>query len=123
MNTNDPDALQSAAGQFDLILSTVNQALDWNRYLSTLRPKGRLHFVGAVLDALDIAVFPMILGQYSISGSPVGSPNTMRTMLEFAVRHNIKPAVEFFSFEQVNQAVARLESGKARYRIVLSHAA
>ena len=40
-------------------------------------------------------------------------------MLEFAVQHNIKPVVEMFKFAQINEALAHLKSGKARYRIVL----
>ena len=57
----------------------------------------------------------------SISGSPVGSPANIAKMLEFAAVHDIKPVVEHFKFDQVNEAIEHLESGKARYRIVLSH--
>jgi uncharacterized zinc-type alcohol dehydrogenase-like protein len=41
-------------------------------------------------------------------------------MLDFAARHDIKPVIEKFRMDQVNQALARLRSGQARYRIVLS---
>lgn len=121
LNSTDSAAIEAAAGRFDLILSTVHAALDWNAFIAALRSKGRLHFVGATLDALDIGVFPLILGQRSISGSPVGSPEALRTMLDFVVQHDIRPIVEHFRFDQVNEAVARLAAGKARYRIVLSH--
>lgn len=120
LDSRDKAALKAAAGSFDLILSTVNVKLDWNTYLATLRPKGRLHFVGATLEPLDIGVFSLIGGQRSISGSPVGSPATIAKMLEFAVRHQIQPQVEVFPFDQVNRAVERLRSGQARYRVVLS---
>lgn len=120
LDSRDKAALKAAAGSFDLILSTVNVKLDWNTYLATLRPKGRLHFVGATLEPLDIGVFSLIGGQRSISGSPVGSPATIAKMLEFAVRHHIQPQVEVFPFDQVNRAVERLRSGQARYRVVLS---
>ena len=120
INSRNSEELEAAAGQFDLILSTVNVKLDWNTYLSTLNSKGRLHFVGAVMDPLDIGVFPLIMGQRSISGSPVGSPATIAKMLNFAAMHNIKPIVENYPFDQVNEAIEKLKSGKARYRIVLS---
>lgn len=120
LDSRDKAALKAAAGRFDLILSTVNVKLDWNSYLATLRPKGRLHFVGATLEPLDIGAFSLIGGQRSISGSPVGSPATIARMLEFAVRHKIQPMVEVYPFDQVNQAVQRLRSGQARYRVVLS---
>ncbi len=120
VNSRDPDQLEAAAGEFDLILSTVNVKLDWDAYVAALRPKGRLHLVGATLDPLDIGVFPLIVGQRSVSGSPVGSPAAIATMLEFAARHDIKPVIEIFPWDRVNDAIEHLRSGKARYRIVLS---
>lgn len=111
--------IKALAGQFDLILSTVNVKLDWNAYIFALKPKGRLHFVGASLEPLEIGIFSLIAAQRSVSGSPVGSPATIARMLEFAVRHQIKPVIETYPFDQVNEAMARLRSGQARYRLVL----
>ena len=119
LNSRDPKAIEAAAGRFDLLLSTVNVKLDWNLYLGTLKPRGRLHFVGATLDPLDINVFALIMTQRSISGSPVGSPATITKMLEFVKRHDIKPVIEKFSFDRINEALDRLRSGNAHYRIVL----
>jgi len=121
INSRDPEALEAAAGQFDLVLSTVNVKLDWNKYLETLRTKGRLHLVGATLEPLDLQLFPMLVGQRSVSSSPTGSPANITRMLEFAARHQIKPVIEKFRFDQVNEALAHLRSGQARYRIVLTN--
>lgn len=119
LDSRDPSLLEAAAGRFDLIVSTVNAKLDWNAYMSALKPRGRLHFVGATLEPLDLQVFPLIMGQRSVSGSPVGSPGTIGAMLDFAARHQITPETEHFPMDRVNDAIARLESGQARYRIVL----
>lgn len=121
LNSSNAEELEAAAGQFDFIISTVNVRLDWNAYVNTLAPKGRLHFVGATLEPLDIGVFPLIMGQRSISGSPVGSPGTIKTMLDFAALHKIEPVTEYFRFDQVNEAMDKLRQGKAHYRIVLKH--
>jgi uncharacterized zinc-type alcohol dehydrogenase-like protein len=40
-------------------------------------------------------------------------------MLDFAARHHIAPQVERFPMSKVNEAMAHLDSGKARYRIIL----
>ncbi len=120
INSRDPDAIQAAAGQFDLIISTVNVKLDWNAFVAALKPRGRLHLVGATLEPLDLGLFPLLMGQRSVSSSPVGSPVNIARMLDFAARHDIKPIIETFRMDQVNDALARLRSGKARYRIVLS---
>ncbi len=121
LNSKDPAALKKAAGSFDLIISTVNVKLDWNAYIGTLAPKGRLHFVGATLEPLDIAAFSLIGGQRSVSGSPVGSPRVIADMLDFAALHKIEPIVESFKFSQINEAIDKLRNGSPRYRVVLSH--
>jgi uncharacterized zinc-type alcohol dehydrogenase-like protein len=61
----------------------------------------------------------MLFGQHSVSGSPVGSPATIRKMLEFAARHGINPMTEHFPLSQVNEALDHLRAGKPRFRIVL----
>ena len=119
LDSRDPQALGN--GSFDLILSTASADLDWERYLTALRPKGRLHFVGIAPKPIVAHVFSLIGGQKSISGSPTGGPATLATMLDFVVRHQIEPAIEVFPFSQVNEAMEHLRSGKARYRIVLKH--
>lgn len=119
LNSRDEDAVAEAAGRFDMILSTVSVKLDWNLYLSTLKAGGRLHFVGATTEPLDINVFQLILAQREVSGSPVGSPTTIAEMLEFAARHKIAPQVERFPMSRVNDALERLKNGDVRYRVVL----
>lgn len=120
IHSRDPDAIEKAAGRFDLIISTVNVKLDWNAYVGTLRPRGRLHLVGATLEPLDLSLFPLLMGQRSVSSSPVGSPANIDRMLRFAARHRIQPVIETFPMDQVNDALEHLKSGKARYRIVLN---
>ena len=107
------------AGSLDLINVTVNVSLDWGSLMATLAPRGRLHFVGAVLEPVPVPVMPLLLGQQDISASPTGSPTAMSTMLDFAARHDILPTVEHFPMSQVNEAFEHLRSGKARYRTVL----
>lgn len=111
VNSRDPKAIEAVANSFDFILSTVNADLDWGIYINALRPKGRLHFVGVVPNAIQMGAFPIILGQKSLSGSPLGSPTTTAKMLDFAARHGIEPVTETFNFSQVNDAIAHLEAG------------
>src|SRR5262249_3991239 len=71
------------------------------------------------LEPIPVAAFSLILQQRSVSGSPTGSPVAIEEMLDFAARHNIAPQTEHFPMSKINEAFARLSSGKARYRIVL----
>lgn len=119
LNSRDVGALEAAAGKFDLLLSTVNVKLDWNAYLGTLSPRGRLHNLGAVLEPLEMQAMQLMFAQRSVSGSPVGSPATIAKMLTFCARHAIEPTTEHFPMSKVNDAIEHLRAGKARYRIVL----
>jgi uncharacterized zinc-type alcohol dehydrogenase-like protein len=119
INSRKPEELESIKGSLDFILNTTNVSLDWDSYLGALAPKGRLHTVGAVLEPMAIPAFSLIMGEKSVAGSPLGSPALTATMLDFCVRHDIYPMVEEFPMEKVNEAMAHLEKGKARYRVVL----
>ncbi len=117
-STRDDAALANLVGQFDMILVTVNVELPWEKYIAMLKPKGKLHLVGAA-PSVSSGVFPLLAGQKSIGASPLGSPYYTKEMLHFAARHSISPVIEKFKMSEVNEALAHLESGKARYRIVL----
>ena len=119
LNSRDKAEIKSAQGRFDFIISTVNVKLDWNGYIATLAPRGRLHFVGAVAAPLDISVFGLMVAQRAISSSTVGSPSSMVKMLDFVRVHGIKPQVEEFAFADINQAMDRLRNGQPHYRVVL----
>jgi alcohol/geraniol dehydrogenase (NADP+) len=118
-NTKQDGALKKIARSLDLIISTINAPQDIGGLLDTLKPKGELHNVGAVLKPLEVPAFSLILGQKSVSGSPAGSPTAMDDMLQFSARHSIAPITETFPMSKVNDALDRLRSGKARYRVVL----
>jgi len=119
--SNDAKALKQIAGTLDVILVTVNVTLNWNAMLAALAPRGRLHFVGAVLEPVPVPAFALIGGRKSVSGSPLGSPATAATMLEFCARHAISPQVEMFPMSRINDALDHLRAGKARYRVVLEN--
>jgi uncharacterized zinc-type alcohol dehydrogenase-like protein len=119
VSSRDSAAIRNLGGAFDLLISTVNVALDWDAMIGTLAPNGRLHMVGALLEPIPVAAFSLIAQQRSISGSPTGSPTAIAAMLDFAARHRIAPQTEHYPMSRINDAFARLASGKARYRIVL----
>jgi len=121
INSKDSEELKSVTGKLKFILNTTNVSLDWDSYLTALSPKGKLHTVGAVLEPMEIPAFSLIMGDKSVGGSPIGSPEIIRIMLDFCNRHNIYPNVEEFPMEEVNEAIEHLEQGKARYRIVLKN--
>jgi uncharacterized zinc-type alcohol dehydrogenase-like protein len=119
VSSKDSASIKELAGVFDLLFSTVNVPLDWDAMVNCLAPNGRLHVVGAVLEPIPVGAFSLIVKQRSVSGSPAGSPSAILRMLEFAARHHIAPQTEHYPMSRINEAFARLHSGKVRYRVVL----
>ncbi len=117
------EELPALLGRFDLVINTVNQALDWSAVMGSLAPRGRLHQLGAVLQPIQVGAFDLISFRRSITASPTSSPGSLRKMMEFCVRHDIKPQVEHLPLDQVNEAIERLHRGDVRYRFVLDQVA
>lgn len=115
----DKADMKRIAGSIDFLIVTVGATLDWDALMGTLAPKGRLHLVGVVTDGLKVRTGSLMSWQRSISSSPTGSPGSIARMLDFAARHDINAQVERFPMARVNDAIDRLRSGKARYRVVL----
>jgi len=69
---------------------------------------------------MTIRTGSLLSSEKSITGSPTGSPIQSRKMLEFCARHDIYPTVEEFPASKINEAFEHLESGKARYRVVVN---
>ena len=113
------ESLPDLAGRFDLVINTVNHALDWSAVMASLAPRGRLHQLGAVLDPIQIGAFDLIMARRSITGSPTSSPASLLKMVDFCVRHDIRPQVERLPMDRINEAIDRLRRGDVRYRFVL----
>jgi uncharacterized zinc-type alcohol dehydrogenase-like protein len=77
--------------------------------------------VGVPPEPLAINAFQLIGAQRSVGGSPSGAPATVAKMLEFCARHGVNAITEEFPMSQANEALAHLEAGKARYRVVLKN--
>ena len=96
VNSRDPQALKSLAGQFDLIINTVNVDLDWQPYFEALAHGGNFHTVGAVMKPLPVPAFTLIGGDRSVSGSATGTPFELRKLMKFAGRTKVAPTTELY---------------------------
>jgi len=124
INMKNPDDVKSAANKLKLIIltSSGDDGLDWNALIGSLAPKGRLVLCGIALRR-DIPVAPisLLLGSKAIFGSAAGSTGLALDMLNFAAFHNIKPMIEKFPIEKVNEVFAKVREGKVRFRAVVCH--
>ena len=121
VNSLESKAMKEVAGSLDFILTTVNADQDWGAYLQALRPNGAIWFVGVPPSPVSVHAFPLIAGQRTIGGSPVGSPFRLREMLDVAARHGVKATTERFPMDKANEAIDKVKKGKVRYRAVLAN--
>jgi len=117
--TREPCAYEGLSRQYDFILNTVSGDIDWAQYIALLKPRGHLVTVGVPENDIRIPAFPLILAQARVGGSPIGSPDAIRRMFDFARTFGIAPKIERMPMSEANAAIARLDANQARYRIVL----
>jgi len=105
----------------DLIISTSSSpTLPLLGYLSLLDTFGQFIQVGVPEDVIPPMHFvSLIANGVSIGGSAIGDPSEISEMLDFAVKHNVKPWIVERPLKDANQAIIDMEDGKARYRYVL----
>ena len=108
-------------GVLDVILVTTHASLAWDAWMEALDLEGTLCLVGVPSAPLTVGVDPLLDGQKKITGSVIGSPATMRRMLDVAATHSIAPVIERMPMSRANEAVARVREGKARLRIILDN--
>jgi len=119
---DDPGAALSAAGGADIVLSTTNSARHISSAFRGLRPGGRLINMGLADGPITIEPMTLMFGQRELRGSTQDERADLREALVHLAQGRVKPLIETYPLEQVNAARERLESGKARYRVVLQHA-
>lgn len=117
--TKGTDELKKAAESFDFIICTAPASLPWNDFVAALRPQGTLVVVGVPDKDIELAAFGMIAKEKEVAGGRTGSPSDLARMLEFAARQKVYAMIEKYPMAKVNDAIARLRSGQARYRVVL----
>jgi uncharacterized zinc-type alcohol dehydrogenase-like protein len=121
VNTRESKAMKEVAGMHDFILNTANADQDWGVYIQALRPTGTLCFVGVPPSPVSLHAFPLIAGVRTVTGSPIGSPNRLREMLDVAARHGVKATTEAFPLAKANEAIEKVKKNKVRYRAVLAN--
>lgn len=106
-------------GVVDLLLVTTHAALDFSAWLEVVALEGTMCLVGVPPGPVTLATDGLLDGQKSVTGSVVGSPDTMREMLALAASRGITPVIERLPMSRAAEGVDRLRRGAARLRVVL----
>ncbi|MEE3853020.1 NAD(P)-dependent alcohol dehydrogenase [Gordonia sp. LSe1-13] len=117
--TTDPEVFTELTESFDLILSTVPAALDYDGLLGLLARDGTFVNLGVPKQPISIDVYSLLRKRRSMSGARIGSIAETREMLEFCGAHGIAAEIEMIDADGLDEAFDRVERGDVRYRFVL----
>jgi D-arabinose 1-dehydrogenase-like Zn-dependent alcohol dehydrogenase len=117
--TNAAEALQKLGGA-RVILATAPSSRAMSELVDGLGPNGKLIVVGATFDPIEVTPIQLISGSRSIQGWSTGTPADSEDTLRFSELTGVRPMIETYPLEKAAEAYARMMSGKAQFRVVLT---
>ena len=102
------------------ILATAPSAKAMSSIVGGLGANGVLVVVGAPAEPMELSVLPLIFGRRRIQGWPSGIPTDSEDTLRFSELTGVRPMIETYPLEKAGEAYARMMSGKAQFRVVLT---
>jgi len=117
--TNAAEALQKLGGA-QVILATAPSSKSMSEVIDGLAPNGKLMVIGASMDPIEVTPVQLINGSRSIQGWASGTPADAEDTLRFAELTGVRPMIETYPLEKAAEAYARMMSGNAQFRVVLT---
>jgi D-arabinose 1-dehydrogenase-like Zn-dependent alcohol dehydrogenase len=118
-SSNVAAELQQLGGA-QAIVATAPSSKAMSQAIDGLAPNGRLMVVGADSAAIEVTPIQLISGVTTIQGWAAGTPADSEDTLRFAELSGVRPMIETYPLERAAEAYARMMSGKAQFRVVLT---
>jgi D-arabinose 1-dehydrogenase-like Zn-dependent alcohol dehydrogenase len=116
---NAAAALQEMGGA-QVILATSPSSKATSELIDGLAPNGRLMVVGVDPDPIQVTPIQLISKSRTIQGYASGMPPDSEDTLRCAELTGVRPMIETFPLERAGEAYARMMSGHAQFRVVLT---
>lgn len=122
IDTNATDAAQELTklGGAKVILATAPNSKAMAALVNGLGPGGELLVVGASFEPMEVSGVSLILAKRNIQGWSSGTAMDSEDTLRFAAQTGVRAMIEKYPLEKANEAFARMMSGKAQFRVVLT---
>jgi D-arabinose 1-dehydrogenase-like Zn-dependent alcohol dehydrogenase len=117
--TNPVDELQKLGGA-SVILATAPSSKAMSSLFDGLAANGKMVVLGAAPEPIEVSPFQLIRGMKTLRGWASGIPTDSEDTLRFSELTGVRPMIEKFPLQKVNEAYARMVSGKAEFRVVLT---
>jgi D-arabinose 1-dehydrogenase-like Zn-dependent alcohol dehydrogenase len=118
-SSNASEALQKLGGA-RVIMATAPSSKAMSELIDGLGPNGKLIVIGATFDPIEVSPIQLITGSRTIQGWAAGTPADSEDTLRFAELTDVRPMIETFPLEKAAEAYARMMSGNAQFRVVLT---
>jgi len=118
-STKPAEALQKLGGA-KVILATAPNSKSMSELVDGLGPNGTLMVVGAGPDPIEVTPAQLIFGSKNIQGRASGVPADSDDTLNFAELSGLRPMIETYTLDRAEEAYARMMSGKAQFRVILT---
>ena len=112
-------ALQKLGGAA-VVLATAANSTAMGQTVGGLGPQGELVIVGVTPDPLPISPLDLINAGLSVTGHPSGTARDVEETMHFAVQSGVRAVIEERPLAEAAEAYAAMDTGKARYRMVLT---
>jgi D-arabinose 1-dehydrogenase-like Zn-dependent alcohol dehydrogenase len=117
--TDAAKELQKLGGA-QVILATAPSSKAMSALIDGLGPNGKLIVVGATTDPIEVTPVQLIFGSKTIQGWAAGTPTDSEDTLRFAELSGVRPMIETYPLEKAAEGYARMMSGNAQFRVVLT---
>ena len=116
---NAAEDLQKLGGA-RVIAATAPNSKAMAELINGLGPNGKLLVIGATFDPIEVTPAQLIFGSKTIQGWAAGTPADSEDTLHFAELTGVRAMIETYPLEKAAEAYARMMSGKAQFRVVLT---
>ena len=117
--TKAADELQRLGGA-QVILATAPSSKAMSELIDGLGPNGKLMVIGAAFDPIEVTPIQLISRSRTIQGWASGTAADSEDTLRFAELTGVRPMIETYPLEKAGEAYARMMSGDAQFRVVLT---
>jgi len=118
-STNAAEALQKLGGA-QVILATAPSSKAMSEVFDGLGPNGKLMVIGVASDPIEVTPVQLVTGSRTIQGWASGTTADEEDTLRFAELTGVRPMIETYPLEKAAEAYARMMSGNAQFRVVLT---
>jgi len=117
--TDVAKALQERGGA-QVVLATASGGKAVAAALGGLRRGGVVISLGATDEPIELSAFEMLFKQLGVDGALTGTPKAGDATLRFSALSDVAAMVETMPLERAAEAYAKMMSGEARFRMVLT---